>query len=291
MHLTALQSESGGYNLLDLSQIYQLADKFGLALTQEEHIQHLAWIIEYVAATVSSEASGLLLGPELGFQAVQKKAADTGLVLAIEKQSELLSPNEMPKLYPHWGIEQVRNNYGVAYFRFFYHPDEPLAQQKKQLAAELYDYSQYEGIEMIIELALSDAQSQLKTDDSFAETQLFAAKEFQPLTDLLALEYPKSSLACATLTAQLDIPWILVDGKQDYPQFKEYLRIALESGASGCLTHLISWLNLPKLKLYGDPNKTTAAWATLEKYIQTELRDRLIEITRIVNEKKLESLS
>jgi len=287
MHKTALQTKSKGYSWLDLSQVYSLAERFNLFTNQAEDVAKLSQIIDYVVSTVSAEVSGIILGPEIGFEAVLKKAAQTGLILTLEKQSELLAVNEMPKFYEHWGIEQIRNNYGAAHFKFYYHPQGDFASEKKQLAGELYDAAKYEGIDLTLELAMYPLDKENNQTDVFEEAQLFAAKEFQPVCDLLVLEYPHSPLACATLTAELDVPWLLADRVEDYSYFKDILRIALENGAAGSQVNSVIWSGLSELKLDQYRQGESEDWKTLEKYVQTELRDRLIEILRIIDETKI----
>ncbi len=284
----ALQTKTKSYSWLNLSQVYGLADLFNLSLSQSEDVAKLVWIINLVMKTVSPHVSGVILGPEIGFEASLKKAPATGLILTLEKQTELLAVNEMPRFYEHWGVEQIRNNYGVAHFKFYYHPQGEFASQKKQLAGELYDAAKYEGIDLVIELSMYPLEKKLAKEDIFEEAQLFAAKEFQTVCDLLVLEYPHSPLACATLTAELDIPWLLADRLEDYPFFKDTLRIALESGAAGCQVDLVAWSGLPELRLNQYRQGESEDWKILEKYIQTELKDRLIEITRIIDETKID---
>lgn len=284
-----METKTKGYSLFNLSQAYDLADRFNLALDQTEDIAKLFLVISQTMEVVSPCVSGVILGPEVGFEAVFRKDPKTGLVLSLEKQSSFFSVNEMPKFYEQWGIEQIRNNYGVGHLKLYYHPQEELATQKKQLAGELYDAAKYEGVDLIIELAMYQPEKTLsenESNDSFEETQLLAAKEFQAVCDLLVLEYPHSSLSCATLSAELDVPWLLADRLDDYTYFKECLRIAMENGAVGCQIDNVVWSGLPEVKL-AQADQDSKDWQVLTKYIQTELRDRLIEITRIVDEIKM----
>lgn len=286
MKLSALQTKVNGYSLLDFSPVYGLAELFDLNLTKEEDIQDLSWIISYTSAIVSAEVGGIILGPEIGYEAILQKSPHTGLALTLEKQSELLAVNELPRLYDRWGVEHIRNNYGVVYLKLYYHPSEELASQKIQLAGEIYDAAQYENVDLVIELALYpvDKRGQF---ESFEQTQLFAVKQFQSVCDMLVLEYPHSAFSCATLSAELDVPWILADRTEDYAQYKENLRTALENGAQGCQISAVAWSGLPVLKLSGGRQQKSENWRSLEKYIQTEFRDRLIEINRIIGENKL----
>ena len=86
----------------------------------------------------------------------------------------------------------------------------------------------------------------------------------------MVLEYPHSALACATLTAELDIPWLLIDRTPTYSEFKEQLRTAMESGASGVMLDQIIWQGF-------EPSESS-------KFIENTARDRVIELARITQE-------
>jgi len=100
--------------------------------------------------------------------------------------------------------------------------------------------------------------------------QLEAVTDMRNKCHLLALEYPHSALACATLTAELDVPWILVDRTPDYNDFKEQVRTAIEAGAVGAQIGSVLWQGLNK--------------DNYQQVIETQARDRMIELSRIVSE-------
>jgi tagatose-1,6-bisphosphate aldolase len=221
--------------------------------------------------------SGIILGPEIGFSALEKKAPSTGLLLSLEKQTDLLMVNEMPRVFPQWGVTHVRNNYGLLFTKLFYHPRGELVREKQRLLAELKDACQYEDIANVLSLSLYPPTGQPTNQEAFQESQLVAAREFQTLVDMLVLEYPHTALGVATLTAGLDIPWLVVDRTQDYVHLKTALRTSLEAGAAGLVVgggNLFAGLNLSE--------------AGLETYLNTEVRDRLLEINRIIEENQVD---
>lgn len=283
MRLSALQTAKGGYSLVDFSQAYGLAEMFNLDIADPDQAQNLSWIMEYTTSVLANNAHGLILGPEIGYGAILQKSPHTGIALTMEKQSHLLAVDELPRLYDRWGVEHIRNNYGVVYFKFYYHPDEPLADQKLQMASEIFDSANYEGVDLIIELSLHPSANKSSSKD-FAQTQVFAATQFQQVCDLLVLEYPHTPLGCASLSAQLDIPWILADRTADYALYKDQLRVALENGANGAQLDGVIWSGLGELDLNINQQKSAETWAKVEKYIQTELKDRVIEVNRIIDE-------
>jgi tagatose-1,6-bisphosphate aldolase len=78
----------------------------------------------------------------------------------------------------------------------------------------------------------------------------------------------------------LDIPWILVSRQENYEEFKNHLREALENGAQGFLVGRPLWPEIGQLR-----NKDlTPDKLAIAKLIATTSRDRLIELVRITDE-------
>lgn len=281
MQLSALQHTDGTYVVLDLSSVHELADGLGLELTGATEQAIVTQMLEYCTVTLSPLVSGLILGPEVGFTAIQNKAPDTGLALSLYQQIEQPSVLELPKVFPDWSVTHIRNNYGVLFDSIFYHPKGADALQKKQLVAELHDATRYEGIDHIVSINLYPPEGEETTQTAFQESQLLAIKELQTCADVLVLEYPHSALACATLTAELDIPWLVVDKATDYAYTKDTIRTAIESGAQGCVLTTSLWAGLPQFDVSADPAEQ---WNAIDRFLQTEVRDRLLELTRIISE-------
>jgi tagatose-1,6-bisphosphate aldolase len=91
----------------------------------------------------------------------------------------------------------------------------------------------------------------------------------------MALEYPLDALGAVTVTAELDVPWILSARNTQYDDFKESLRTALESGAKGFVA--TEQFLPPQHSGNFDQDECL-------KFIQTIGKDRVIEVTRIVEE-------
>lgn len=270
MQLPRIQTKQGHYLLLDLSDIHELFEVIGVDWEVDQNREKLESILTQIVTNLSPLVSGVIIGPEIGFSAVNAKADTAGLLLTIEKQSDLLLVNEMPKFFPQWGVTHVRNNYGILFTKLFYHPQGELVQEKQRLMAELKDSCTYEGIANVLSLSLYPPAGLPANQEAFQESQLQSAREFQTLADMLVLEYPHTALAAATLTAGLDIPWLVVDRTHDYLHLKTALRTSLEAGAAGIVV--------------GGGNLFAGMSSDLESYLKTEGRDRLLEINRILEE-------
>lgn len=277
MQLPRIQTKTGKYVLLDLSDSNELVDILGVSWATEEQRSQLDTALISIVAQLSPLVSGIILGPEIGFDALSAKSSSTGLLLSLEKQTDLLLVNEMPRVFPQWGVTHIRNNYGILFTKLFYHPHGELVREKQRLMAELKDACQYEGIANVLSLSLYPPAGQPANQEAFQESQLIAAREFQSLADMLVLEYPHTALAAATITADLDIPWLVVDRTQDYMHLKTALRTALEAGAAGIVIgggNLLAGMNL--------------ADVDFDTFLTTEVRDRLLEINRIIEENRVD---
>jgi len=288
MQLPRIQTKTGKYLLLDLSDIHEIVDVFGITWETDEQHHQLESLMSLIVAQLSPLVSGIVLGPEIGFSALDQKAAQAGLLLSLEKQTDLLLVNEMPSIFPQWGVTHVRNNYGILFTKLFYHPRGELTLEKKRLMAELKDACRYEGIANVLSLSLYPPVGQPANQEAFQESQLVAAREFQILADMLLLEYPHTALAAATLTAGLDVPWLIVDRTQDYLHVKTALRTSLEAGSAGISlggNNLFTGIQPFVL----EKNRVTQeSMQQFETHLKTEVRDRLLEINRILEEHQVD---
>lgn len=288
MHLSTIQSSAKTTLLLDLSELNLLVDCVNIDWETDGRQKLLAKIIAILVTHLSTQVHGVVLGPEVGFAAASQVSEKAGTLFTLEKQTEVLLPNELPRLLPDWSVQHIRNNYGLLFQKLYYHPHEERAKEKKQLIAELYDSCRYEGIDLVLSLALYAPEGQPSDQATYEESQLTAAREFQAIADLLVLENPHTALAAATLTAALDIPWLVVERSQDYSQVKAAARMALEAGAAGVAVTIGNLLGgFPPLKLTND-RFADGERERLETYVQTEVRDRLVELSRILVEDRVD---
>ncbi len=281
MKLDKLASDDQRFVLLDLDKPRLLAQLIGLKEDKVHYEVDLEQLIALASKQLSAKVSGLVLGPKVGFAAINQKQSPAGLLLSLNNNLLAHDPLNLPNFLPDWGVEHIRNNYGVAKLDLFYHPAESKANEKKKLLAEIYDYAQYEGIDLVLELHVLFDDKNKQALDAFLEAQLMAVREFQDMTDLFILQFPQTALACATVTAEIDVPWLMNDHGGDYLQLKANLRTALEGGARGMLLGQSIWSGLPKIGRAGLNKNFLNLW---EKFLVTEARDRVIELGRIINE-------
>ena len=294
MHLPAIQTSSAQFCLLQLDLAPRLAEALHLEWQDPQHRALTARVAELLMEVLSPEVSGVVVSPQHTFSSILKKNHTTGLLLSLEQQLGGVDPLALPALIENWGVEHVSNNYGLAKLELLYHPAEQEAIRKKQLVAEVHHYYQLLNIAFLLELRLYAPQESEYTPEKMQEAQIMALEDMRDSCDLLALEYPSDTLSAVTITAELDIPWV-VTGRTfhqqgepaaliGYAAYKEKLRIALESGARGYLLDDILWKDsfeqLPQVEGQ-DPEE----WLhQVEQHIKTTIRDRVVELSRIVNE-------
>ncbi len=268
MKVSTLQSAQGGWSILALDDVVSIAGRLGCdPITQKEA---LSLLYRQIISVWSQVVSGLLLDPDFGLPHVEHKAKKVGVALRLESTQEN-DPLALPVIPPDWNAEVIASNYGVVKLGLSYHPSEPAAMQKKQFVAEMLDYCEYLKTELVLDLQLitSDQSPQKISEDTITMVQ-----EMRSSAHLMILDAPVDALTAATLTSELDIPWLVRLNQSDYPSAKDTLRQALEAGARGVSIGAAVWSGLPAQP---SPDQITA-------FLQGEGRDRLIEIKRIIDE-------
>ncbi len=278
MRLSAISHDTR-FCLLALDSITNCADHCGTNLQTELGKTQLQDVITQMVKTYTGTYTGVLLSPEVGYDALYEKLPAAGVAFPLERRLYDADPLTIPILKDQWGVEHIAQNYGVAKLELYYHPREKEAGIKQQMVAELYDYCKNQGIDLLLELVIYIEGTQSTYTAQLPEVQLEAVQELRGSCSLMALEYPLNALNTVTLTAELDIPWILTARSTPYEEFKEQLRTAMESGAVG---YMGAEFLLPPL-----PQTGVSLWDAekIQSYILTTGLDRAHELHRIVTER------
>jgi tagatose-1,6-bisphosphate aldolase len=280
MNLPSIQNQHQVYSLLELDQAPRLAESLSLDLSLDSNVQLITQLLKHIITATSQHVSGLVIDPIYSLEPSQHKAKQAGLLSRLSVLRDEVDPLAVPSLFPNWSIADISNNYALAKLELYYHPQEEQALAKKQLVAELADYCQYQQIDFLLKLIIYTPADQEFSSEVFQQDQLQAVQEFRNLADIIALQYPRGPLATATVTAELDIPWLLFARNEEYNNFKELLRISLENGAKGFLAGQSFWYDLAQFR----QAKDKLDFAQIKQYINTDLRDRVLEAARIVDE-------
>lgn len=280
MKLAALQSNHYHLSVLALDGGAQLVERLGLSLTDAATDEAVKKLFSAMQQMLAPSCSGVVLDPLYTHQLLQTKPVQTGVAFRLEKLATEIDPLALPVLIGNWGVGAIRQNYGVAKLELYYHPREDNALAKKQLVAELADYCHHEGIDLLLKLTIYTPAEEKFSVTAFQAAQLEALHELAHLVDVLVIQYPQDALASATVTAELDVPWLLASDDIAYDSYKDILRTALNNGAQGMYVGEVLWQELYDLKL----DDGTPDWEKIQQFLQTTARDRVIELVRIVEE-------
>jgi tagatose-1,6-bisphosphate aldolase len=278
MKISGIRDQNDVAVVLAFDQVVPIADHLGLNIHNPQEKVIFTQQLNEMMQLYSPAATGVVIAPELGFDALGEVSPLVGTLFSLERRLFDADPLSVPILVSQWGVEAVRNNYGVAKLELMYNPEEKEAATKKQIVAELFDYCQHEGIDLLLELVIYIEGTELEYKQRFSDLQLTAIQELRNSCSLLALEYPMTALGAVTVTAELDIPWIITARDTPYETFKEHLRTALESGATGFMA---MEQFLPPLPATGNPVFNEKACL---EFCTTIGRDRILELSRIASE-------
>lgn len=288
MRISSLKAQTNLFNLVEFDDEAKFIDALGLDLRDPGNKEIVEQILSELFSVYKADQdktfigmSGLILDPIYSLKTWSlQQHKNLGLGLTLDEPSSEHDPLALPRLINDWGVEQIRNNYAVAFLTLYYHPNEEGALKKKQFLAEIFDYCRYEEIDLALKLIVYTPGDEKFDWDSFRKAQLQALEELRDLAHLFILQYPNDPLSCATLTTQLDTPWLVSDNNLEYDVFKEHLRDALENGASGFLVGESLFKEIESMR----KKDHSPDLDSIKKFIKTKVRDRAIELVRISNE-------
>ncbi len=279
-NLSSIQTPDGMFTIAPFDHRGSLASMFGADVNTplgKELVTQLKIIFMEV---FSPMCSGVLVDPVYGFPAIARKAKNTGLILSLESSGYNDERTSVPALIPSWGVEHVKNNYAVAKLLTYYHPGEENAEKKRQLVTELGEYCRHEGIAFLLEPVIYNPFGKEElSQQNFQEALLRTAQEFQQDCDVLKIQYPGDALACATITAELDIPWILLSRGMSYDKFREALKISMENGAKGFAAGRSVWQEIAQMKTADG----LADFAKIRSFLETVGVERVKELIAITH--------
>ncbi|MCB9801498.1 MAG: hypothetical protein H6774_00215 [Pseudomonadales bacterium] len=268
--------DSGAVVLFDFESFSSWANVCSLDLTQSEAAGQLTKTYQELLAIVAPEVSGVILSPQFGFDLLYSKPDPCGVVFGLDQVPPSPTKTTVPLLSTQWTQEHIRHNYGVSKLRLEYDPSAHDAYDKQQMILELYEYAQYIGIHFLIDLStpqLEDAESPL----------VEALKHIRQSCHGVMVNSLDSALTAATVTAQLDNLWLARLPQSEYQQQKEYVRMVMENGATGIVIGPHSF-DAGLLTLEAPSNETLDPHAVLNNKTSEHIRDRVLELTRLVQE-------
>ena len=272
MQLPAISRQRQLFSILALDDIIDLAGILSLDLALDDNLHFLTQVL-HLLLELSQEASAVVFDPIYSLPLIAQKAKHTGALIRLE-QHQQVEAQVIPQLFPNFSLIEIKNNYALAKLALSYQAHEAQALVKKQLLAEIRDYSQSLKIDFLLKL---------EADYDNQEVFLSTIQEVQPFTDILVLEGINDPLLAATVSSEVDIPWLLsADHQQSlsYAQFKNSFRIAMENGARGFYLGNFLWRELARFR----QDNQEFDWPALQNFVRTNVRDQIIELNRIADE-------
>lgn len=273
MRIAHSAGQNGEVLILCLDELVPLAEQLGLSQSLSSDKLELEAAVVAVARAYGPLVTHVVLSPEVGYAAAEALPPTTGSIFCLERSSQENDPFSIPVLQTNWSTEYVRNSLSSAKLGLSLQSQEAELVTKLELTSELHDSCRYEGIDLLLDLHLIDGDR--LDDEAFQQEQLRLIQLFRGQSEYVVVEYPRSAISCLSVTAQLQQPWLLREPRSEYPELKESLRTALTGGAVGLV---VSRCVLPTFK------EGAFDIALLQKYLETEGRDRLLELMRICSE-------
>lgn len=200
---------------------------------------------------VSPHATGVMLEPEYSIPQllVDGSLADgVGFLAALESQGYLADPGAEPTTLL-WSVEQAAAS-GAAAVKLLlpYHPDAPLADAQRSVAADVQADCRRAGVPLVLEplfYGLDDrarrAEVVLTTVEHFASTGADLLKLPFPVDPELVTDRDERVAACAAVTERCEQPWALLSGGGGFDVFSEQVAAAVDAGCAGFMVGRALW--------------------------------------------------
>ena len=185
-----------------------------------------------------SEVAGLLIDPIYG-KALIAANPELGWMLSMEKTGYRGGKEAREtEILPDWSVAKAKEMGACSVKLLLYYDPKNIELAKKQRLIAEQIAAECKAQEMVF---LLEPLSYRHEGDRESEV-LAIARELKDLdVDIFKFEYPGSPKACEQITAMLKVPWVLLSAGMEYKKYREALRIAMESGASGFAVGRAVW--------------------------------------------------
>lgn len=197
----------------------------------------LAWKRRMIAL-YQDRVSGLLIDPIYG-----KRLIDTSLkpgwMLSMEKTGYRGGKEaRITEILENWSARQAKEMGACAVkLLLYYDPDNTeLAKKQKEIAIRLSEECEREGMVYLLEPLSYRVEGKREE-----EVIRIVADLAEVPVDIYKSEYPGTRRACEEITRRVKAPWVLLSAGMEYSQYKEALKVACQSGASGFAVGRALW--------------------------------------------------
>lgn len=288
-----LLNDDGIVSAMAIDQRGSLKKMLGAALGQEASDTDVQSFKEKVVELLSPYASGVLLDPEYGLSAIQKKSEKSGILLAYEKSGyDVTTPGRMPDLLSDWSVSKLLGAGADAIkLLVYYDPEDALEinSKKQDFIRDVGEECTINEVPFFLEIVCYSERYGNEKGLEFARhkprlvgmyMQEFSKPEY--CVDVLKVEFPinikylqGSSVAgdgefaytraealelVRNATAMTNLPFIYLSAGVSIDAFVETLALAREAGVNynGVLCGRATWQN--GIAAYGRGNEAFQQW-------------------------------
>lgn len=271
--LERLSDENGIIGALAIDQRGSLKKMLQQESTQNQGDDTIVSFKELISEELTPYATSILLDPEYGLPAAQKRDKNAGLLLAYEKTGyDATQPGRMPDILDDWSVQRIKAQGADAVkFLLYYDVDEDSSiNEKKHIFVErLGSECQAEDILFFLELVSYDADNDDVKGSEYAKVKPHKVNDMmiefskpQYKVDVLKVEVPVNMQYVEGFSEEIpvysreeaqryfkqqseatDLPFIFLSAGVSASLFQETLRFANEADSSfnGVLCGRATW--------------------------------------------------
>ncbi|MFT9269910.1 MAG: tagatose-bisphosphate aldolase [Liquorilactobacillus nagelii] len=273
--LKNLSNESGVIAALAIDQRGSLKKMLAQAAGKPSNETDIVEFKKLISSELTPYASAILLDPEYGLPAADKRAANAGLLIAYEKTGyDTTEPGRMPDLLADWSALKLKEAGADAVkFMLYYDVDEPeeINRKKQAFVERVGAESAAAGLPFFLELMSYDAKIADTKSKEYAAVKPHKVnamiKEFAKdryLVDVLKVEVPVNMAYVAGYSGENEavyskeeaaeyfkeqtkatnnVPFIFLSAGVSAELFQETLKFAAAAGSSfnGVLCGRATW--------------------------------------------------
>ncbi len=307
--LERLSDENGIIGALAIDQRGSLKKMLQKESTTNQGDDTIVSFKELISEELTPYATSILLDPEYGLPAAQKRDKNAGLLLAYEKTGyDATQPGRMPDILEDWSVQRIKAQGADAVkFLLYYDVDEDSSiNEKKHIFVErLGLLCQAEDILFFLELVSYDADNDDVKGSEYAKVKPHKVNDMmiefskpQYKVDVLKVEVPVNMQYVEGFSEETpvysreeaqryfkeqseatDLPFIFLSAGVSASLFQETLRFAKEAGSSfnGVLCGRATWKD--SVSIFGRDGEAAG-----KQWLQQQGRTNVEELNEVLKQ-------
>ncbi|MEC0281626.1 tagatose-bisphosphate aldolase [Terribacillus saccharophilus] len=307
--LERLSDENGIIGALAIDQRGSLKKMLQKESTTNQGDDTIVSFKELISEELTPYATSILLDPEYGLPAAQKRDKNAGLLLAYEKTGyDATQPGRMPDILEDWSVQRIKAQGADAVkFLLYYDVDEDSSiNEKKHIFVErLGSECQAEDILFFLELVSYDADNDDVKGSEYAKVKPHKVNDMmiefskpQYKVDVLKVEVPVNMQYVEGFSEETpvysreeaqryfkeqseatDLPFIFLSAGVSASLFQETLRFAKEAGSSfnGVLCGRATWKD--SVSIFGRDGEAAG-----KQWLQQQGRTNVEELNEVLKQ-------